>query len=365
MADVQLEVNGKRLGEWTSISISRSLTAIASSFSLGYIDVQTRRDYPIKTGDECRLWMNGELAVTGHIDIAKWGYSAGNESQGMQHSFSVEGRSMTGDLVKSSAVPSPNTWKNKSFAQIAKDICDPFGITVVVTPNIDQLVLTPIKRHSVEIGESAADCLGRLAQKLGVLMTTNAKGELRIGRPPTEPAPSALFLGPTGVKAGSRTSDHRERHGTYIAIGQRQGSDRAFEEATRKGRRTATDARVSRYTPLVWVQDGTSDEGTLTRAAEWQRNLRAGKSERVNYTVRGWEAAPGTLWEPGQTVFIEDEFLRLSRVAMIIESISYTFRRPQGSTGGTEASIDLVLPQSLQGVSPPSEPKITDGVMSW
>lgn len=365
MPDVQLEVNGRRMGEWTSIAISRSVTAIADSFSLGYIDVQTRLDYPIKTGDECKLWMGNSLAVTGYIDIAKWGYAAGNESQGMTHTFEVSGRSKTGDLVKSSAVPSPNTWKEKSFAQIAKDVCDPFGIEVVVTANIDQLMLKPVKRHSVEIGESAADCLGRLAQKLGVLMRTNTLGQLQIGRPPSKPAKSALFLGPTGVKSGSRTSDHRERHGSYIAIGQSQGSQTAFDEAVRKGKRTATDARVDRYTPLVWVQDGTSDEGTLTRAAEWQRNLRAGKSERVNYTIRGWESAPGTLWEPAQTVYVQDEFLRLSRVAMIIESINYTFRRPQGSTGGTEASIDLVLPESLQGVQPPKEPKITDGVMSW
>ena len=360
MTSVSLAVNGKRLSQWKSVSVSRSLTALADSFTLDYVDTITNEDYPIDTGDQCVLYIGNNRVVTGYVDVVDFSYSAGSGSS--THGFRVMGRSRTADLYDSSAVPSPAQYQQKTFKVIAEQVCSDFGIAVEFTSNVDSLVTTPIKRQSVEVGESVGDFLGRIAQKLGVLLTSTAEGKLLIGRPPVVQSGSGLMLGPGGrVKGGRRTKDHRERHSVYIAFGQRQGSPQALGAAAKDGKQSAKDPRVQRYRPLVWVQDGSSDSGTLLRASEWRRNTRAGQSERVSYTVQGWEHSPGQPWEPGLTVFVEDKFLRLSRVGLIIESCNFTF----SESGGSETQIDLVLPEAFQSLSPPTEPKIRDGVMTW
>lgn len=359
---VSLSVNGKRLDEWTSVSISRSLTSLADSFSLGYVDVNTRKDYPIKEGDECVVSIGLNKVITGYVDVAEWKYSASTDGK-TSHSFSVEGRSKSGDLVDSSVVPDPSTWKEKTFLTIARQICAPYGITPIVSANIDALVNTPIRRHSVEIGESPGDCLGRLAQKLGVLLRTTVDGKLEIGRPPGLIAASAIMLdrGGARIKSGSRRSDHRQRHDLYIAFGQNQGSSTVLGDAAREGKQSANDPRVTRYRPLVFIQDGSSTTGTLRRAAEWTRNTRAGQSERVSYKVVGWESAPGKIWEPGRTVICNDSLLRLKKKGLIVESVSFT----QSKASGTETQIDLVNPEAFVGLTPPTKPRKKEGVLTW
>lgn len=361
MSSVSLAVNGRRLSQWTSVRVTRSLTSIADSFDLGYVDTD-RAPYPIDAGDQCVVYVGANRVITGHVDVVRFSYAAAPRGGSSQHVFSVQGRSKTGDLFDSSTVPDPAQFQKKTFLQIATQICKPFGIPVTLSGNVDELVNTPIDRHSVEVGESVGDTLGRLAQKLGVLLTPTTEGLLQIGRPPRIDAGSGLLLGPGGrVKSAERVSDYRDRHSLYIAFGQRQGSALLKGNAAREGRGEATDRRVTRYRPLVWVQDGSSDTGNLVRATEWRRNTRAGQSQRVSYLVQGWEHSPGQPWAPGLTVFVEDPLLRLARIGLIVEQCEFSF----GADTGSETRLDLVLPESLQGVTPPSEPKITDGVMTW
>lgn len=362
MVDVELRVNQLRMTDWKRVSINRSLTQLSDSFSLEYVDTTALKDYPIKDGDKCEVFIAGNRVVTGHVDVATWGYTAGGRNASTTHNFSVEGRSKTADLVDSSVLE-PKTWKTKTFISIAKELCKPYGITVALTSNVDPLVTKTIKRHSVEVGESVYDCLGRLARKLGVLLRTTPEGFLQIGRPPKALESSGLLLGRQGgrIKSGSRRMDSRQRHDLYVAYGQRQGSATLTADAARDGKQSATDKRIERYRPLVFVQDGDSDNGTLTRAAEWTRNVRAGQGQRVSYSVQGWEARKGQIWELGKTTIVTDQLLRLNAQPLIIESTGFTFDKG----GGSLTQMDLVLPEAYEGLTPPSPPKETDGVLHW
>ena len=368
MVDVELRVNRLRFKDWKRVSVRRSITALADSFVLQYIDTIASDDYPIKDGDKCELFFGDNRIMTGHVDVAEWGYTAGGPDSNTTHNFGVEGRSKTGDLVDSSVLE-PKTWKSKTFETIAKELCEPFGILVKLTENVDPLVFKPIKSHSAEVGETVAECLGRIALKLGVLMRTDPSGILEIGRPPKVMEGSGISLGRDGgrIKSGSRRMDSRDRHDLYVAYGQRQGSDTLTADAAREGKQSARDPRITRHRPLVFQQEGGSDDGTLTRAAEWVRNVRSGAGQRVSYQVQGWEARKGQPWEPGKTVIVTDALLRLDAVPLIIESINYTFSRPTGGggNGGSLAQMDLVMPESFQGLTPPTPPKEKDGVLVW
>lgn len=358
--NVELRVNRRQFNDWTSVRITRSLTSIADSFTLQYVDTKPRLDYPIEEGDKCEVFIGNNRILTGHVEVATWAYNAGPVNGNPSHSFTVEGRSKTGDLVDSSVLE-PKTWQKKTFLTIATELCKPFSILVKLSTNVDPLVLLPIKKHSAEPGDTVADVLGRLAEKLGVLLRTTPDGILEIGRPPKLIEKSGLTLGRSGrIKSGSRRSDSRERHDLYVAYGQRQGSALLTAEAAREGKQSATDRRVKRYRPLVFLQDGDSSDGTLTRAAEWVRNIRAGRGETVRYTVQGWESLPGQPWQLGATVIAIDPLLRIKRKALIIESTGFSY-----SGAGEECQIGLVMPEAFSSLTPPSAPKITDGVLTW
>lgn len=363
MVSVELRVNRLRFSDWKSVSIRRSITELADSFSFEYLDTITQADYPIKDGDKCEVFFGNNRIITGYVDVTEWGYSTSDGgNRQTNHSFGVEGRSRTADLVDSSVLE-PKTWKEKTLLSIATELCEPYGIPVQLTSNVDPLVLKPIKRHSVEVGETVADCLGRIAVKLGVLLRPDENGILTIGRPPKVLEGSGLVLSRQGgrIKGGSRRMDSRDRHDLYVAYGQRQGSAILTADAARDGKQSAKDARIDRYRPLVFVQDGASDNGTLSRAAEWQRNVRAGQGQRVSYTLQGWEARPGQPWQLGATTIVTDPLLRLKALPLIIESTVFTFQRG----GGSLTQMDLVPPEAFQSLTPPTPPKVTDGVIAW
>lgn len=76
MTSVSLAVNGQRLSQWTRVSVTRSLTSIADSFDLQYIDTESR-PYPISTGDQCVVYVGANRVITGHVDVTSFAYAAG------------------------------------------------------------------------------------------------------------------------------------------------------------------------------------------------------------------------------------------------------------------------------------------------
>ena len=131
MSDLILTVNGNKYGGWQSVEVNRSIERPSGSFGLTLTELwpDQTEPWPINEGDACTVSMDGEVAITGHVDDVV------PQFNDISHGITVTGRDNTGDLVDCSAIAKSGEWKGRNILQIAKDLAAPFGIEV--TADVD------------------------------------------------------------------------------------------------------------------------------------------------------------------------------------------------------------------------------------
>jgi prophage tail gpP-like protein len=73
----------------------------------------------------------------------------------------------------------------------------------------------------------------------------------------------------------------------------------------------ALDKAVTRYRPLTVLAEEQIDQVSAQERAQWERNVRYGRSRRISYTVKGWYHSGG-LWQPGFMVPVRDPYLGIN-----------------------------------------------------
>ena len=91
---MKLEVNGIAYDSFTSASAELRLDALSNTFNFDAVST-VRNPLPFRGGEECRVLVDGETAVTGFIEVVTGDYSADS------HTVSVQGRDKTADLLDS------------------------------------------------------------------------------------------------------------------------------------------------------------------------------------------------------------------------------------------------------------------------
>jgi len=345
---IDLIVNAERHRGWSSVQIEHGMSQLAGAFSLAYIErgAAKKEAFPLFEGDRCSLIYKGATVLEGYIDEAPAKYAAGS------HSLSVAGRSKVGDLVDCSAMVTAGQLKKRTLKQIAEAVCLPFGITVKVETDIGGA----FKKLDIESGQSAFEVLELAARQRGVLLTSNSNGDLVLTRAGNQRTATVLRYG-DNILSGEKSGSWAERFSEYHVRAQVSGSNDFAKKKASAPKGDATDSFVLRYRPLVVIaeEEGTGED--LTRRAEWERNTRAGKSQRVLYRVRGWENLEG-LWQSNTLVAVDDPVLRVHS-EMLIEHVSLSF-----SEQGLLSELTLVMPEAL-GVEPLPMPKGRSGKNSF
>ena len=170
MNNVNLTVNGSKYSGWKSININLGLEQLSGTFELvvseKWPDNLTARK--MRPGEACTVDIEGQIIITGYVDDVL--PSLDSDS----HSVSIKGRDKTGDLVDCSAIYKTGEWTNKKLDVIAANLCEPFGITVIVNTDIGE----PFKKETIQQGETVFEILDRLARQRGVLLTSDGLGNL-------------------------------------------------------------------------------------------------------------------------------------------------------------------------------------------
>lgn len=309
MIDVTLRVNGTNYRGWKRIDISAGIEQIAGSFNFLASDRWHGQDKPwaIKKGDECSVYIGGQRVIKGYVDDANPEYDAHD------HGINVTGRDVTGDLVDCSAIYKSGEWHKAKLTKIASDLCAPFGISVKADVDVGKA----FPKFALQDGEAVFEALERAAKQRGVLLVSDAAGGLLITRAGLSKIETALVRG-KNIERGSGTFSHKDRFSQYIIKGQSPGSDDYSEpEHHTQVKAAATDADVQRYRPLIiYAEQG--DGSTYAQRAVWERNVRAGRSSRMQYTVTGWEYASGLIWQPNKMVSVIDDYMGVASDFLIV-----------------------------------------------
>lgn len=326
---VELKVGGQIYGGWTSLNIQRGIEQLAGSFSLTLTEhwpeqVDAR---PVKPGQPCVVLIDGEPVVTGYIDDVAPTFSA------TEHGLTVSGRDVTADLIDCAAIYASGQWKNASLARIARDLCGPFKIPVVIDAKAQALADKPFPSWNIEEGEKVFECLQRAALLRTVLLTTSGDGKLLITRPGFDKAGTALREG-ENVLSGEGKFSWAERFSEYRVKGHSRG------EVASKG--VAKDTIVGRYRPTIVLAEDQAGQATAAERAEWEKTVRIGRSNRATITVQGWRQGEGQpLWKPNLRVAVVSPTFRVDG-ELLIASLTYTL-----DESGSLTALEVVDPRAF------------------
>lgn len=316
---IQLDAGGRTHRGFQSVSINQSMESWCSSWSLGYGDGpdQGGRRVIIDAGDAVILAVDGKVVIDGYVDQSTLEYSEKSASR------TASGRSRLGDLADCTAI-GPRRWRNKSVAQIAKELADPYRVRVVVD---SEAANEPLERFARQPTDTIASVI-RKAAKLRALVCVDVAGELHLQD--AGAGETRTRLRPSVVQHGQRTTNEIERFSDYIYRVQNRGGVRELHSVSDEG--------IRRHRVLSLL--GWAPRGGLQKMAEAERSRRAGRGERVSYTVAGWTDDDDELWAPNTRVRVVDDRLGVDGV-MLIERTQHTL-----SDGEYSTRLELVRPEA-------------------
>lgn len=322
---VELFISGKIFSGWAGVSVRRSLEHLAGSFSLELMLPGQPVPDGIDPGQPLKLQINGVTVITGYLDTVKHKLTA------TSNKITITGRDKTGDLVDCSAVFKGSQWHNRTLEQIAGDLCKPFGIRVIWQVS-DATAAKPFATFTLQLSETVSDALTRAARHRGVLVTSNADGDLvftQAGNQQTD----TLELGKNLLDADF-TDDWRNRYSEYLVKGHGGGGGHAGDAkmaallAAPKG--TADDKTITRYRPKVILADHKiTADGARQRAIREERRAVA-KSERFVAGVKGWFRENGALWDVNLLTRVIAPRVNVDMRDLLICQVEFTLNAKEG-----------------------------------
>ena len=318
-----MEINGELFTGWKTVRIDTDIESLSSSFSVSARDKDDLLSH-VNAGTACKIYIVNNSAKTLVID----GFVSNRERSfsNSDHTISISGNDRLIDLVDCSVVISNRVWVKKKLSAIIKSIAESFDIDVDTTvlledPVIDKYVLQP--------GESAFDTIERLCRAYGILPIASLDGKLILtfAANPLTRTVENLLLG-RNVLSVRETSDWAERFSTYTCISQQAGNGKKWDASMLQGKATSTDQSVTRYRPKLFIAENRSDNSSLAKRANWEAQVRAGRSTTYSVTVRGWyqriaDAFTNNLWEKNKRVNLNIDDWNID-IDLLITSVSYS-----------------------------------------
>lgn len=337
MADVRLTVGGTEYLGWKNVRIGRGVDTIAGVFGLEVSDRWSASDQPwsIKPGSECVLSADGNVVITGYVDVVRAVYDATTRS------LQISGRDKAADMVDSSALNEPDSWSVITIGKLAAELAKPFGIEVADESGDAQ----PFHLAKIQPGETAFEILERYCRQRGVLAISDGAGKIVLTKPGQKRADVALEQGKNILRA-SGTADYSQRFSEYLVTGQTAGTDNLFGTDAAQVEGKARDAEIRSARRLLITAPNSADAANLQAVAAWEATVRAARGSPLTVTTQGWYQTPGgRLWQPGEIVQARSAWLQIPKpVDFLINSVLLS----KSSDAGTVAELELLRPDAYR-----------------
>jgi prophage tail gpP-like protein len=344
--ELSLHVGTFKISGWQSIELSRSLDDMCDSFNVSLSSPLSSAppEVDIVEGLAVQVKYDDELMLTGYID------EVDDSSNVSSFTLRISGRSRACDIADCSAIHKGG-WKSKKLDAIADSIASEFGIKV----STDLLDL-PTESFRLQSGETAFDAIDRLVREHGLRVVSDPGGDLVLTRTGLERFPDVVIERGVNVVEGGVRRSQTERYSQYIFKASLAASDNSYGD-TNQIKYAVTDEGVERHRPLVVKLEGAGSKNAarLKDAAEWERNTRAGKSQKLSYRVvmpgavaRSWEMPGGHgTWRPNVIVAVRDTNHNVDGQFLVT---AVTLSR---SSNGTETRLELTHPEAYEPKKPP------------
>ncbi len=319
--DLTLLIDGRRYWGWSSVRVSAGIDRCVSDFRIEVSERWTGQgeDWKILPFAACQVLIDDEPVLTGYVE--EYSPSIG----AVEHRTTIAGKSKTGDLVECTPEILGGQFRGYSLAAIARAVCAPFGVAVVVGTSAADMTFQNVQIERCETGFSFLERLGRLA---GVLLTDDANGNLLLTTAGQNAAAGALVEGVNIQAATARLSSHG-RYSQFIVKGQ---SGLSAGTSVQTGLRAeADDASVPRYRPRVVIAESQLSLAQMQQRANWLRQRAFGMATSADITLAGWRQADGSLWQPNLTVPVTSSALGVD-ADLLIARVEFNLSAQSGRT---------------------------------
>ncbi|HFB2116367.1 TPA: baseplate protein [Escherichia coli] len=322
---VTLRTDGRLFTGWTSVSVTRSIESVAGYFELG-VNVPPGTDLSgLAPGKAFALEIDGQIVCTGYIDSRRRQMTADSMK------ITIAGRDKTADLIDCAAVYSGGQWKNRTLEQIARDLCAPYGVTVRWELS-DKESSAAFPGFTLDHSETVYEALVRASRARGVLMTSNAAGELVFSRAAST-ATDELVLGENLLTLDFE-EDFRDRFSEYTVKGYARANGAEGDDidaksiVSRKG--SATDSDVTRYRPMIIIADSKITAKDAQARALREQRRRLAKSITFEAEIDGWTRKDGQLWMPDLLVTIDASKYAIKTTELLVSKVTLILNDQDG-----------------------------------
>ncbi|ECD5544734.1 TPA: baseplate protein [Escherichia coli] len=322
---VTLRTDGRLFTGWTSVSVTRSIESVAGYFELG-VNVPPGTDLSgLAPGKKFTLEIEGQIVCTGYIDSRRRQMTADSMK------ITVAGRDKTADLIDCAAVYSGGQWKKRTLEQIARDLCAPYGVTVRWELS-DKESSAAFPGFTLDHSETVYEALVRASRARGVLMTSNAAGELVFSRAAST-ATDELVLGENLLTLDFE-EDFRDRFSEYTVKGYARANGAEGDDIDAKSivsqKGTATDSDVTRYRPMIIIADSKITAKDAQARALREQRRRLAKSITFEAEIDGWTRKDGQLWMPNLLVTIDASKYAIKTTELLVSKVTLILNDQDG-----------------------------------
>lgn len=289
--DISISVGGKKYTGWKSVQITQSLETLSSQFMLSVVDKHDQKsneDWLLRPQDECVIYLGDDKLITGYID------DVSNNIAADTHEIKINGRDKTGDLVDCNYIEPLNSWSKKNLFNFAITLCEPFGIGVSKSSDID---ISQTFAPTVNKSDTVFENINKHAKDLGILFITDSEGNVLLTNSGNTKTNDVLEYG-KNIKRGNVSHTYSERFSKYILEAQTSiKSNNAGWGSNIKIKAETSDDGIKRYRPKLIKSSRPLTNAIAKKTVQWESSYRAGQSQTFNITVQGFRQSNDDIWK--------------------------------------------------------------------
>lgn len=332
---MMLEVGGIRYDNFISAQCDLRLDSLADSFNFEAVNPDGA-ELPFKGGELCRIYVDGELVLTGHIEIVAVIYN------GDDHTINIQGRSKPADLLDSTlGIFDDVLGEALTLKSLIEKVIEHLSLDLTV---VDEAKPEPFNGAedlaAPEPGDSAFQFIEKYSRKRQVLLTSSPDGNILIttnsGINATGKLQHIIGAKDNNILSSSFSYDTTGRFNAYrissqlnpIPLNLTGGSD-LVPLVNQGGGVFDSDIRASRQ--LVIVAEAPFSDKDCEARAKWEADIRKARGLLYTATVPYFREGgqTGELWKLNRIYQVVDDFIGKIE-PMLCNSVTFSLDNDSG-----------------------------------
>ena len=322
--DIVLKIDSQVFQGWEKVSVSRTMEALAGSFSFDMVRSSPEAADAVQVGKSAQISIvDGQREaqiLDGFIDTRK----RNNDTSGIK--ISITGRDKTADLEDCSAIVTSSSWARVTLKKLCEDILAPFSLTVEdYTGGVDPLI-----GFTMQPGDTAHSLIETACRARGVLPLSDRWGNLTLVNSTGQTRADENLEYGRNLKNLSVDENNADRFSRYIVKGQADTGGSGWDATSIQFKGEAADKYVTRYRPLILNAEGKPTAASVKRRAAWEAQVRAGRAVSYSAQVQGWIQNPDAgissafmPWDINQVVNVRHPLYDIN-TDLLITGVEYT-----------------------------------------